>query len=66
MTDQNFKNLEIEIIELMKVSKELKEINDHLINKNKSLKSENTQLQRSIASAKVNIKKVIKKIRDQK
>ena len=66
MTDHNFHNLENEIRELMKISKQLKESNDHLSNKNKSLRSENAQLEKSVEIAKVNIKKVIKKIKDQK
>ena len=66
MTDHNFHILEQEIRELMKISKQLKESNDHLSYKNKSLRSENAQLKKSVEIAKVNIKKVIKKIKDQK
>jgi predicted nucleic acid-binding Zn-ribbon protein len=66
MTDHNFHNLEHEIRELMKISKQLKESNDHLSYKNRSLRSENAQLEKSVEIAKVNIKKVIKKIKDQK
>jgi|TARA_B110000116_G_scaffold267382_1_gene279624 hypothetical protein len=66
MTDQNFQNLELEIKELMKVSRQLKEINDHLVSKNKLLTSENINLEGSISKAKADIKKVIKKIKDKK
>ena len=66
MTDQNFQNLELEIKELMKVSRQLKEINDHLISKNKLLTSKNINLEGSISKAKADIKKVIKKIKDKK
>ena len=50
----------------MKVSRQLKEINDHLVSKNKLLTSENINLEGSISKAKADIKKVIKKIKDKK
>ena len=60
MSENKFENLEKEVHELIKLSQQLKEVNDHLSKKNISLTRDNTQLSKKLDIAKDGISKIIK------
>ena len=60
MSENKFENLEKEVRELIKLSQQLKEVNDHLSKKNLSLTRDNNQLSKKLAIAKEGIAKIIK------
>ena len=60
MSENKFENLEKEVRELIKLSQQLKEVNDHLSKKNLSLTRDNNQLSRKLDIAKEGIAKIIK------
>ena len=66
MSDQNFKILESEVKELIKLSTQLKEANDHLSKKNTDLLEKNKKLKVTLDTAKTKVEKVIKKLKSQK
>ena len=63
MSDQNFKILESEVKELIKLSTQLKEANDHLSKKNTDLLEKNKKLNDTLDTAKIKVEKVIKKLK---
>ena len=60
MSENKFDNLESEVHELIKLSQQLKEVNDHLAKKNKPLSKENNRLSKNLEVAKEGITKIIK------
>ena len=66
MSDKNFEILEIQVKELIKLSTQLKEANDHLSKKNSDLLRKNKKLQGSLDATKTKVEKVIKKLKSQK
>ena len=60
MSENKFDNLETEVHELIKLSQQLKEINDHLSKKNIELSKENNKLSEKLDIAKDGITKIIK------
>ena len=66
MSDQNFKILESEVKELIKLSTQLKEVNDHLSKKNTDLLEKNKKLKVTLDTTKIKVEKVIKKLKSQK
>ena len=60
MTENKLENLEREVNELIKLSQQLKEVNDHLFKKNIQLSKENNQLTQNLDLAKEGISKIIK------
>ena len=60
MSENKFDNLESEVHELIKLSQQLKEVNDHLAKKNIQLSKENNRLSKNIEVAKEGIAKIIK------
>ena len=66
MSDQNFKILESEVKELIKLSTQLKEANDHLSKKNTDLLEKNKKLKVTLDTTKIKVEKVIKKLKSQK
>ena len=60
MTENKLENLEREVNELIKLSQQLKEVNDHLSKKNIQLSIENNQLTQNLDLAKEGISKIIK------
>ena len=60
MSENKFENLEKEVRELIKLSQQLKEVNDHLSKKNLGLTRENNQLSKKLDIAKEGIAKIIK------
>jgi len=63
MSDQNFKILESEVKELIKLSTQLKEANDHLSKKNTDLLEKNKKLKVTLDTTKIKVEKVIKKLK---
>jgi len=66
MSDQNFKILESEVKELIKLSTQLKEANDHLSKKNTDLLEKNKKLKVTLDTTKIKVEKVIKKLKSYK
>jgi|TARA_B110000495_G_scaffold138445_1_gene121495 hypothetical protein len=66
MSDQNFEILETEIKELIKLSTQLKEANDHLSKKNTGLLEKNKKLNGTLDTTKTKVQKVINKLKSQK
>ena len=66
MSDQNFEILETEVKELIKLSTQLKEANDHLSKKNTDLLEKNKKLKVTLDTTKTKVQKVIKKLKYQK
>ena len=60
MSENKLDNLEKEVRELIKLSQQLKEVNDHLSNKNVQLSMENNKLSEKLELAKKGIVKIIK------
>ena len=66
MSDQNFEILETEVKELIKLSTQLKEANDHLSKKNTDLLEKNKKLKVTLDTTKTKVEKVLKKLKSQK
>ena len=60
MSENKLDNLEKEVRELIKLSQQLKEVKDHLSNKNVQLSKENNKLSEKLELAKEGIVKIIK------
>ena len=60
MSENKLDNLEKEVREIIKLSQQLKEVNDHLSNKNVQLSKENNKLSEKLELAKEGIVKIIK------
>ena len=60
MSENKLDNLETEVHELIKLSQQLKEINDHISKKNIELSKENNKLSEKLDIAKDGITKIIK------
>ena len=60
MSENKLDNLEKEVRELIKLSLQLKEVNEHLSNKNVQLSKENNKLSEKLELAKEGIVKIIK------
>ena len=66
MSDQNFEILETQVKELIKLSTQLKEANDHLSKKNIDLVGKNKELKDTLDTSKTKVEKVIKRLKSQK
>ena len=66
MSDHNFEILETEVKELIKLSTQLKEANNHLSKKNTDLVEKNKKLKSTLDVTKTNVEKVIKKLKSKK
>ena len=66
MSDHNFEILETEVKELIKLSTQLKEANNHLSKKNTDLVKKNKKLKGTLDVTKTNVEKVIKKLKSKK
>ena len=64
MSEEKFQKLELEVRQLIKVSQQLKEVNDDLSNKNNRLRKENRDLEESLDKAKQGIAKIIKRYKN--
>ncbi len=60
MSENKLDNLEKEVRELIKLSQQFKEANEHLSNKNVELSKENNKLSEKLKLAKEGIVKIIK------
>ena len=60
MSENKFDNLESEVHELIKLSQQLKEVNDHIAKKNIELSKENNRISKKLEVAKEGITKIIK------
>ena len=60
MSENKFDNLESEVHELIKLSQQLKDVNDHLAKKNIELSKENNRISKKLEVAKEGITKIIK------
>ena len=61
MSEEKFQELEIEVRQLIKVSQQLKEVNEDLSIKNSTLRKENRDLEESLNKAKIGISQIIKR-----
>ena len=61
MSEEKFQELEIEVRQLIKLSQQLKEVNEDLSNKNSTLRKENRDLEESLNKAKKGISQIIKR-----
>ena len=61
MSEEKFQELETEVRQLIKVSQQLKEVNEDLSNKNSMLRKENRDLEESLNKAKIGISQIIKR-----
>ena len=61
MSEEKFQILETEVKKLIKVSQQLKEVNEDLSNKNSLLNKENRDLEESLNKAKKGISQIIKR-----
>ena len=61
MSEKKFQILETEVKKLIKVSQQLKEVNEDLSNKNSLLNKENRDLEESLNKAKKGISQIIKR-----
>ncbi|HJL96055.1 MAG: hypothetical protein CMD53_03225 [Gammaproteobacteria bacterium] len=61
MPEKKFQELEIEVKQLIKISQQLKDVNEDLFQKNSSLLEENKNLSKSLGVAKNGISKIINK-----
>ena len=66
MSDQNFEILETQVKELIKLSTQLKEANNHLSKKNIDLVMKNKELKDTLDTTKTKVEKVIKKLKSHK
>ena len=58
MSENKLDNLENEVRELIKLSQQLKEVNDHLVKKNLQLSKENNKISKNLEVAKEGIAKI--------
>ena len=61
MSEEKFQELETEVRQLIKVSQQLKEVNEDLSIKNSTLRKENRDLEESLNKAKKGISQIIKR-----
>ena len=61
MSEEKFQELEIEVRQLIKLSQQLKEVNEDLSNKNSTLRKANRDLEESLNKAKKGISHIIKR-----
>ena len=61
MSEEKFQELETEVRQLIKVSQQLKEVNEDLSIKNSTLRKENRDLEESLNKAKIGISQIIKR-----
>jgi len=63
MSDKEFLDLEVQVKNLIKLSKQLKESNIHLLKKNKELSIKEQLLSETLASSAKNIERLIKDLK---
>ena len=63
MSDKDFLDLEVQVKNLIKLSKQLKESNIHLLKKNKELSIKEQKLSETLASSAKNIERLIKDLK---
>ena len=63
MSDKEFLDLEVQVKSLIKLSKQLKESNIHLLKKNKELSIKEQKLSETLASSAKNIERLIKDLK---
>ena len=63
MSDKEFLDLEVQVKNLIKLSKQLKESNIHLLKKNKELSIKEQKLSETLTSSAKNIERLIKDIK---
>ena len=63
MSDKEFLSLEVQVKNLIKLSKQLKESNIHLLKKNKELSIKEQKLSETLASSAKNIERLIKDLK---
>ena len=63
MSDKEFLDLEVQVKNLIKLSKQLKESNIHLLKKNKELSIKEQKLSETLASSAKNIERLIKDLK---
>ena len=61
MSEEKFQELETDVRKLIKVSRQLKEVNEDLSNKNSILRKEKKDLEESLNKAKIGISQIIKR-----
>ena len=61
MSEEKFQELETDVRKLIKVSRQLKEVNEDLSNKNSILRKEKKDLEESLNKAKNGISQIIKR-----
>ena len=61
MSEEKFQELETDVRKLIKVSRQLKEVNEDLSNKNSILRKEKKDLEESLNRAKKGISQIIKR-----
>jgi chaperonin cofactor prefoldin len=64
MSEKKFQKLETEVRQLIKVSQQLKEVNEDLSTKNSTLRKENRDLEESLDKTKKGISQIIKRYKD--
>ena len=64
MSKEKFQKLESEVRQLIKVSQQLKEVNEDLSNKNTRVRKENRDLEESLDKAKKGISQIIKRYKN--
>ena len=64
MSEEKFQELETEVRQLIKVSQQLKEVNEDLSIKNSTLRKENRDLEESLNKAKKGISQIIKRYKN--
>ena len=63
MSDKEFLDLEVQVKNLIKLSKQLKESNIHLLKKNKELSIKEQRLSETLTSSAKNIERLIKDLK---
>mgnify|MGYP000942223802 FL=1 len=63
MSDKEFLDLEVQVKNLIKLSKQLKESNIHLLKKNKELSIKEQKLSETLTSSAKNIERLIKDLK---
>ncbi len=64
MSEEKFQKLETEVRQLIKVSQQLKEVNEDLSGKNSMLRREKRDLEESLDKAKKGISQIIKRYKN--
>ena len=64
MSEEKFQKLETEVRQLIKVSQQLKEVNEDLSSKNSMLRREKRDLEESLDKAKKGISQIIKRYKN--